>query len=111
LEQAQETFIQKMKRKIVSIFGSHIYSNRIGTSEPVFANIRHALGLSLFTLRGRRKMDIQCKLYCMVHNLIKIHRYEAGFAWMEQPDRNHVLVNNLCWYCKGIENFGCWIKK
>ena len=79
-EQAPETFTQKMKRKIDSIIGSHIYSKRMGTSEPVFANIRHALGLSRFTLRGRRKVDIQWKLYCMVHNLIKIHRYGAGFA-------------------------------
>jgi len=54
-EQAPETFTQKMKRKIDSIIGSHIYSKRIGTSEPVFANIRHALGLRRFTLRGKRK--------------------------------------------------------
>lgn len=79
-EQAPETFTQKMKRKIDSIIGSHIYSKRIGTGEPVFANIRHALGLSRFTLRGKRKVDIQWKLYCMVHNLIKIHRYGSGFA-------------------------------
>lgn len=79
-EQAPETFTQKMKRKIDSIIGSHIYSKRMGTSEPVFANIRHVLGLSRFTLRSRRKVDIQWKLYCMVHNLIKIHRYGSGFA-------------------------------
>lgn len=79
-EKASETFTQKMKRKIDSIFGSHIYSKRIGTVEPVFANIRHALGLKRFTLRGKRKVDIQWKLYCMVHNLIKIHRYGTGFA-------------------------------
>jgi len=75
-----ETFTQKMKRKIDSIMGSHIYSKRIGIGEPVFANIRHALGLDRFTLRGKRKVDIQWKLYCMVHNLIKIHRYGSGFA-------------------------------
>jgi hypothetical protein len=77
---APETFTEKMKRKIDSIIGSHIYSKRIGTGEPVFANIRHALGLDRFTLRGKRKVDIQWKLYCMVHNLIKIHRYGTGFA-------------------------------
>lgn len=79
-EKTPETFTQKMKKKIDSIIGSHIYSKRIGTAEPVFANIRHALGLRRFTLRGKRKVGIQWKLYCMVHNLIKIHRYGAGFA-------------------------------
>ncbi len=79
-ENAPETFTQKMKRRIDSIIGSHIYSKRIGTAEPVFANIKHALGLRRFTLRGKRKVDIQWKLYCMVHNLIKIHRYGTGFA-------------------------------
>jgi hypothetical protein len=79
-EEAPETFTQKMKRKIDSVLGSHIYSRRIGTVEPVFANIRNALGIRRFTLRGKRKVNIQWKLYCAVHNLIKIHRFGAGFA-------------------------------
>jgi Transposase DDE domain len=45
----------------------------------VFANITHALGLKRFTLRGKRKVDGQWKLYCIVHNLLKIHRYAPGF--------------------------------
>lgn len=79
-EQTPETFTQRMKCKIDSIRGKFIYNKRIGTAEPVFANIRHALGLNRFTLRGKRKVNIQWKLYCIVHNLIKIHRYGAGFA-------------------------------
>ncbi len=31
----------------------------LGTDEPVFANIRHALGLRRFTLRGELAVDIQ----------------------------------------------------
>jgi hypothetical protein len=80
VESKPETFTQKMKRKIDSLRGRLIYNRRLGTAEPPFAHIRHVLGLSRFTLRGRRKVDIQWKLYCMVHNLIKIHRYGAGFA-------------------------------
>jgi len=76
----QETYTQKMKRKIDSEHGRLLYNKRIGTVEPVFANIRHALGLDRFTLRGKRKVDIQWKLYCIVHNLLKIHRYGPGFA-------------------------------
>lgn len=79
-ESKPETFTEKMKRKIDSLRGLLIYNRRLGTAEPPFAHIRHALGLSRFTLRGRRKVDIQWKLYCIVHNLTKVHRYGEGFA-------------------------------
>lgn len=36
-------------------------------------------GLDRFTLRGRAKVNIQWKLYCMVHNLEKIAR--RGSSW------------------------------
>ncbi|MBE0425140.1 MAG: transposase [Nitrospirae bacterium] len=79
-ESAPETFTQKMKRKIDSIRGRLIYNRRLGTAEPPFAHIRSTLGLDRFTLRGKRKVNIQWKLYCLVHNLIKIHRYGTAFA-------------------------------
>jgi transposase len=79
-ESKPETFTEKMKRKIDSIKGRLIYNRRLGTSEPPFAHIRSTLGLDRFTLRGKRKVNIQWKLYCLVHNLIKIHRYGTAFA-------------------------------
>lgn len=75
-----ETFTQKMKRKLDSIRGRLIYNRRLETAEPVFANIRSTLGLDRFTLRGRRKVNTQWVLYCLVHNLLKVHRYGPGFA-------------------------------
>ena len=78
--QAPETFTAKMKRKIDSLTGRHIYSQRLGTVEPVFANICSILGLRRFSLRGKTKVDAQWKLFCIVHNLLKIHRYGPGFA-------------------------------
>lgn len=78
--QAPETFTSKMKRKIDSLTGRHIYSQRLGTVEPVFANICSTLGLRRFSLRGKTKVDTQWKLFCIVHNLLKIHRYGPGFA-------------------------------
>jgi transposase len=80
LKKGQESYTQKMKHKIDSALGRFIYSKRIGTAEPVFANIRHALGLNRFTLRGKLKVDIQWKLYCIVHNLLKVHRYGFQFG-------------------------------
>ena len=69
-----------MKRKIDSLKGRYIYSRRLGTVEPVFANITRTLGLNRFTLRGKREVNGQWLLYCMVHNLLKIHRYAPGFT-------------------------------
>ena len=75
-----ETFTAKMKRKIDSALGRLFYGRRLATVEPVFAHITHAKGLNRFTLRGKRKVDIQWKLYCIVHNIGKVHRYAPGFA-------------------------------
>jgi hypothetical protein len=69
-----------MKRKIDSARGRLIYSKRIGTVEPVFAHLRHAIGLDRFTLRGDQKVNIQWKLFSIVHNLLKIHRFGPGYT-------------------------------
>jgi transposase len=75
-----ETFTQKMKRKIDSIKGRLIYNRRLGTAEPVFGNICFTLGLNRFSLRGKRKVNTQWLLYCVVHNLFKVHRYGLEFG-------------------------------
>lgn len=66
------TYTDRMIKQFDTKKGRHIYSRRMGTVEPVFANIQNALGLNRFTLRGKNKVDIQWKLYCMVHNIGKI---------------------------------------
>lgn len=43
-----------MKQRIDSPEGRQRYSQRIGTVEPVFGNIRHNKRLNRFTLRGQR---------------------------------------------------------
>jgi len=62
----------RMKRRIDSDEGRRRYGERFATVEPVFGNIRHNKGLDRFTLRGRRKVDTQWKLYCLVHNIEKL---------------------------------------
>ena len=52
--------------------GRHYYSRRMGTVEPVFANIRSNLGLNRFSHRGRVKVDTQWKLFALVHNIGKL---------------------------------------
>ncbi len=72
---APETATARMKRKIDSPEGRRRYGRRFAVVEPVFANLRHNKRLDRFTLRGRRKVDTQWKLYCLVHNIEKLMRY------------------------------------
>ena len=67
-----------MITKVESVAGRFLYSMRMGIVEPVFANLCHMLGLDRFTLRGSGKVNIQWRLYAIVHNIHKIRRY--GFA-------------------------------
>lgn len=71
---AKTNYTQLMKEKIDSNMGRSIYSKRIGTVEPVFANIRHILKLNRFTLRSEPKVNVQWSLFSIVHNMLKIHR-------------------------------------
>ena len=75
LPEQKESFTRRMIRKIDSAKGRFLYSRRMGIVEPVFGNIRHALGLDRFTLRGNEKVNVQWKLFAAVHNLFKIHRF------------------------------------
>ncbi len=79
-ESAPYTFTQRMKERIDSIKGRLIYNRRLGTAEPPFAHIKSILGLDRFSLRGKRKVNTQWLLYCITHNLTKVHRYAEGFA-------------------------------
>jgi hypothetical protein len=68
---------ERMRRAIDSPHGRRLYSQRIGTVEPVFANLRHNKGLRRLTMRGRAKVNAQWHLYCMVHNIEKL----ANSGW------------------------------
>jgi transposase len=79
-EKGLNTFTERMKRKIDSAVGRVLYGMRLAISEPPFSHIRSVIGLDRFTLRGKRKVNTQWNLFCIVHNLKKIHRYGLGFA-------------------------------
>lgn len=63
---------EKMKRAIDTQQGRRLYSQRIGTVEPVFANIRHNKKMNRFTVRGKAKVNTQWHLFCLVHNIEKM---------------------------------------
>jgi hypothetical protein len=66
-----------MRWKFDTPFGRELYSRRMGTVEPVFAN----KGMPRFTLRGKKKVSAQWKLFTMVHNIEKV----AGAAVRRCP--------------------------
>jgi transposase len=70
-----ERYLEKMKRRIDTDAGRYQYSRRLGTVEPVFGNIRHTHRLNRFTLRGKRKVNAQWLLFCLVHNIGKVQRH------------------------------------
>lgn len=48
-----------MREAIDSVKGRRLYSQRMATVEPVFANIRYHKRMSRFTLRGEAKVSTQ----------------------------------------------------
>ena len=69
---------ERMRQAIDSPKGRQLYSQRFGTVEPVFANIRHNKRLTRLNHRGRTKVNTQWNLYCMVHNIEKLSKTGMG---------------------------------
>ena len=64
----EKNLSEKMREKIDDPAYRELYSRRQQIIEPVFSDIEYCKGMDRFTLRGREKVDIQWKLYCIVHN-------------------------------------------
>lgn len=71
----EPTYTTWMKQRVDSIRGREIYSHRMSVVEPVFANIGTNKKLNRFSLRGKKKVQGQWQLYCMVHNIEKLAKY------------------------------------
>jgi len=64
-----------MRRRVDSDKGKLIYSHRMSVVEPVFGNIGTNKRLSRFSLRGKKKVQGQWQLYCLIHNIEKLKNY------------------------------------
>ena len=73
-----ERHTDRMKLKIDSTPGRQMITRRFATVEPVFGNLRGNKGLDRFTLRGRKKVDGQWKLYSLIHNIEKLVHHGYG---------------------------------
>jgi transposase len=69
--------IDELKAKIDTQQGKRIYARRLGIVEPVFANICVQKRMNRFTLRTKLKVNVQWRLFALVHNIGKIHTYGA----------------------------------
>lgn len=77
VEMQKPNLIDAMKAKIDTEQGKRIYARRLGIVEPVFANICVQKGMNRFTLRTKLKVDVQWRLFAVVHNIGKIHTFGA----------------------------------
>lgn len=77
VDTGQPNLIDEMKARIDSEQGKRIYARRLGMVEPVFANICVHKRMHRFTLRSKRKVDVQWRLFALVHNIGKIHVFGA----------------------------------
>ena len=77
VDTGQRNLIDEMKSKMDSAAGKKIYARRLAVVEPVFANICVHKHMDRFTLREKRKVDVQWKFYALVHNIGKIHVFGA----------------------------------
>ena len=77
MDTGQPNLIDLMKARIDTEQGKKIYARRLGIVEPVFANICARKRMDRFTLRSKLKVDVQWRLFALVHNIGKIHVFAA----------------------------------
>lgn len=66
---------EAMRRKLATKAGHAIYARRKCTVEPVFGQIKQVRGLRQFSLRGMENVSAEWQIWCLTHNLLKLHRY------------------------------------
>ena len=64
----------RMERKLRTKSGRTHYSRRKVIVEPVFGQIKEAMGFRRFSLRGKEKVSAEWYLVCAVHDLAKLFR-------------------------------------
>jgi len=68
----------RMHQKVTSPEGRPIYARRKVIVEPVFGQIKQALGFRRFSLRGLAKVAAEWGIVCLCHNLLKLYRAAAA---------------------------------
>ena len=71
---------REMLEKVKSPRGKRIYALRKVLVEPVFGQIKAAMGFRRFSLRGLQKVNSEWGIVCVCHNLLKIFRARKRLA-------------------------------
>ena len=64
----------EMHQKVSTPRGRAIYGRRKVIAEPVFGQIKQAMGFRRFSLRGLGKVAAEWAIVCLCHNLLKLRR-------------------------------------
>jgi len=72
------SFIDRVRRKLLTKQGRQVYGLRKQIVEPVFGQIKQGRGLRQFLLRGLDKVDGEWSLWCTGHNLLKVWAATSG---------------------------------
>lgn len=75
---SDETFTQRMRRKVRSVAGRAHYGRRMCIVEPVFGQMKQGRGLRQFLTRGVAKVRGEWHLWALTHNLGKLYRAQVG---------------------------------
>lgn len=68
----------RMRERLASDAGRSTYRMRKAIIEPVFGQIKQALGFRQFLLRGYEKVQAEWLLVCASHNLLKMFRSRSA---------------------------------
>jgi transposase len=71
---------QQMRNKLSTPEGKDVYRLRKATVEPVFGQIKEAMGFRRFSVRGADNAGDEWDFVCAMHNLLKLFRSGLGFA-------------------------------
>jgi len=82
-----ENVCSDMREKVDTPHGRKVYSRRMSIIEPVFGNIRASKRLDRFTLRTKRKVNVQWLFYCIVHNIEKIRNFGSALLHMRKQQK------------------------
>jgi transposase len=72
------SFIDRVRRKLLTKKGRQVYGLRKQIAEPVFGQMKQGRGLRQFLLRGVGKVDGEWSLWCTGHNLLKVWAATSG---------------------------------
>jgi transposase len=71
---------QRMARKLRTKKGRAMYAKRKGMIEPIFGQLKQALGFRQFSMRGLASKRGEWRLMATVHNLLKLWRHDHKVA-------------------------------